>query len=351
MSFDLEFIAHMPACLLVMNDNMDLTAASREAFSLFGIRWRPGTCEQSLVELSTALTARHDLIGLIGASTLKLRRPGSRDTFRWEDGKRVFDVVVFTLPPADALQYGVQFIDISVRLESEQDRDSMRNYLEGILDSLPIGIVVTDRDMRITSMNTMQQLMLRFMNKDLSLLQAVGMSAAELFSEETDPSWNEIRKQVLENGETMEGIVRRYSTAGSERIFSISLAPLHDIWGKITGAVRISDDITHQKALEDEVHRGEVLAARLETVQQLTVTIKHEINTALTGIVGGIALVRKTGEPVPEDKQPLLDDILQQAGRISDFVGRLAGLKKIKAVDYLKGSDRKMIDLGDEETR
>ncbi len=345
MSYDVDFITHLPIAVAVMDHDLELLAASRDMFALFAQRLHAERYHESLQALSKAIAAREDLIARVAAATLKLHHVGSHDVQQWEDAGRVYRIVVFTLPPAEAPHYGVRFEDITAEIEFEQGRENTRSYLERILNGLPIGVVVMDRDMRVTTMNTTQRELFRFAGKQVSLVEVVGTNASELFADERDPTWAEIAEPVLARGEVLDGIVRRYSHDNTERFLSEGLAPLRDNHDDVIGAIRLSSDITRQTELEASAREADVLAARLETVRQLTITFNHEVNTALTTVLSGADALLYLGRSLPEDQQALIGTIKKQAERIRTFVERLSSLDEIRPVPYLEDDDETMLDI------
>jgi len=267
-------IAYLPMSLVIMDENMDLMAASRETFSMFGIRLDINESKKQLEELSAEMAARKDLFPSIGASTFKLRHLGSKDTVHWQDNNRFYEIDVFTLPAESGMYFGVHFVDITSRVENEKSRDIARTYLEGILNSIPLGVVVINRFMQVTAMNNRQQEIMKIMGQDVSMIQNVGMDAPNLFAPHPETSWEDVREKVIINGSTVSGLFRQNHGDG-EKVFSIEIAPLKKNNSEIVGAVRICQDITIQTRLEEQARESELVIARLETVKQVAVTLNH----------------------------------------------------------------------------
>ncbi len=338
-------IIHAPTATVVFDEQMELTSASREAFTLFGIPYHPRSLESCLQKLYESIMNNQDLVNLIGASTLKLRRPGSADTVRWQKEDLTFDIDVYAFPSKSEIHYGVNFRNISERLQLEKTRAATRNYLERILDDLDLGIIVMDKNLRVTSMNTVQQSFLKLAGQDHSLVEVVGIQASRIFGQQHQPSWDEIRARVIDGGEIIRGIVENHPTQSGERIFSVNITPLKNDNGDVTGAIRVCEDITRQRQLEEEAHNAEILGARLETLKHITVTLNHEINTCLTTIITQLEILKTIGSPLPEDKQPVVEDMTGQAERIKGFIQKLSSMKEIKTVEYLNNSSEQMIDV------
>lgn len=339
-------LTNLPVALIVMNQEMDVESATREALAMFGIRFHQDDYAACLEGISKALMSNPELIALIGASTLKLKHLGSRDHFRYGDGRRILDLTVFTMPPAGAMRYGVLLKDVTEQLQLERVRETTRNYLEQILDSLPLGIIVMDREMRITSVNRAQQDLFVLEGKDADLVHLVGMSSPDLFVEESQATWYSIQETVIQNGQLfLQANTTHIQRDGTPRVLSIAFSPLKNPEGFVTGAVRICEDITSRVKLEEKAREAELMAARLETLQQITVTLNHEINNALTSIMTGIGILTHIGEPIPENKRPTLDNMMSQTERIAAFLEQLQHLKEIKTVSYLGNSDEQMLKV------
>jgi nitrogen fixation/metabolism regulation signal transduction histidine kinase len=330
---------------VIMDENMDLVAASQEAFSMFGMRLDVNEYKKQMEELSASMAAKTDLFSSVGASTFKLRHVGSKDTVHWQDDNRFYDITVFTLPAENGMHFGVHFADTTARIESEKSRDTARTYLEGILNSIPLGVVVMNRLMQVTAMNNRQQEIMKILGQDISLIQTVGMDAPKLFISQPEPSWEDVGQKVMNNGETVRGFFRQICGEDGEKVFLIEVAPLKNDKTEIVGAVRICQDITVQTRLEEQAREAGLVIARLETVKQVAVTLNHEINNALAVLMGNLDIIDRCKQPIPEIIAELLTSVREQATRIGGFVERFSNIKEVKTVKYLESKSEQMIDL------
>ena len=111
---------------------------------------------------------------------------------------------------------------------------------------------------------------------------------------------------------------------------------------RLTARLRIA----HRRMLADEARRTaeeELRKARyLAGIGEMTITIQHEINNPLTGILANAELLimdaKEKGQPTEE-----LRLIVEQAQRISALVRRMGELKDPKTVEYPGGA--RMVDL------
>ena len=339
-----EWSTHLPVPLVVLDENLDLVDASRAAFSMFRIRYRESDKARSLEELGDYLLSHKAFVSSVGEASLKLTRLGSKDRIRWHDDDRIFDIEVSTMPPLGTMHYGLHFQDVTKKIEFERSREVTRNYLEQMIDSLPLGIVVVDCDMCITAMNRVQQEFLALRGSNSSLLSAVGTRLYDLLPEHDGFSWNSISDHLFVDKKAICGIEYTCNIDDVERTFSVNLIPLQEENGDVIGAMHITEEITEKLRLLAEAHETEVLSARLETLQHIVVTLNHVINNKLMGIMCSVEIVRSTGEPLCETKLKVLNDVMNESQNIADFIRDLADIKEIKITDYLKGG-QKMLDV------
>ncbi len=340
MNADQNDIEHLPVPYVVLDDSLTLVSASREAWRLFGVRTaRSPECEQWHA-LTDALASKRELIALVGASTLRLRHTGSMDRFVWRDGERLFAVAVVVLPPASGSdqRYGVCFEDRTAQTLYDRERESARRYLEATLDSLPAGVTVTDADLRVTNMNRAETDFLTSVGKPDSLPDIVGRSAPDLYAmfPECAEAWIRTRSDVLRDGRSIEHAMTATATDGSIHRRACRIAPLRQAEDRIVGAIRVSEDITEQERMAAELRNAEAMAARFEAVQGVVTTLNHEINNALTTVLGNAEMLNALWEQTaPDARRAMLDDIIAHATRISEVTRRLRTLKDIRSERYL----------------
>jgi two-component system NtrC family sensor kinase len=144
---------------------------------------------------------------------------------------------------------------------------------EAILDSLPVGIYVVDRELRVVAWNSQReqgaigQPRRRVLGKPLrGVLPEAGYRA-------TEP----VMRGVLESGEPHE---QMSETPGS-RLYQIWRLPVRRD-GKVTHVLSRFDDVTERRALEMRV----IASDRLAFLGQLVAGVAHEISNPLAGIAG-----------------------------------------------------------------
>ena len=96
-----------------------------------------------------------------------------------------------------------------------------------------------------------------------------------------------LRDRVL-RGESLRGVeVTRRRKDGTSVNISLSVAPLHDAAGRVTGMLSLAADVTEMRQLEVQYRQ----AQKMEAVGRLAGGIAHDFNNLLTAIIGTTALV------------------------------------------------------------
>ncbi|MBN2163231.1 MAG: PAS domain-containing protein [Pontiellaceae bacterium] len=341
-------IFHFPVPLITLSDRLDLTGASRMAFSLFRVRYRAEDGEKNLKALSDVLLNDPSFVYAIGEASFKLTRIGSHIKLRWKSADRIYDISISAMPHPDGLQYGLSFDDVTKQLDIEHNREVTRNYLEQIIDSLPLGIVVTDCEMRVTAINRAQQEIMTAQGQDMSLLSAVGSLLSDLLPQHEAMPWPLVASRLFEQRKAIHRMEHSWTDNGKTRTYSSSILPLQRESGDLIGAMHITEDITEKMRLMADAREADMLAARLETLQHTVVTLNHVINNKLMSLMCNIEVARTTGEQLSPSKLRMLEEAQDEAEGIAQFIRDLADIKEIKITDYLKGG-QKMLDVYGED--
>ncbi len=110
---------------------------------------------------------------------------------------------------------------------------------------------------------------------------------------------------------------------GSELDVSISVSPIRDANGKVTGAATIARDMTQRKRTEDALRVSEKLA----TVGRMAATIAHEINNPLEAVTNVLFLLNSQNN-LDEQSRAYLAMAEQEVGRISHIVKHTLGFHR-----------------------
>jgi signal transduction histidine kinase len=86
---------------------------------------------------------------------------------------------------------------------------------------------------------------------------------------------------------------------------------------------------------------------RLETAQAVAVTMRHEINNALTSLIGNAEMILRRTESLDAPTVSRIEEIVRQGRRIQAVLDRLEALTEVRTTTYYGGVQ--MIELGEEE--
>lgn len=158
--------------------------------------------------------------------------------------------------------------------ENLQEKDRIKSHLENILESVSCGIIVTDMQGSVRTVNRSAGGI--WGSGPFAL---VGRPASEVFGRLE--GWEGPRPEELSSPEGLSPVEASFQRLGDQRRhFLISACPLFDRVGKRTGTVTILEEVTRLKRLERQIQRANQLAAMGEMVAALA----HEIRNPLGSI-------------------------------------------------------------------
>lgn len=224
----------------------------------------------------------------------------------------------------------VKFEDINRELENKnlelektiEEKEEVKNHLQNILESLTTGVVVTDLDGMITTINRCTEVF-----SGISQKSAIGRPIDVLFEDIfpyalADLFHNDCWKKFSLNDRTIEFF-------GS---------PVKAKNGEITGTVFVLRDITRIEKLEEIAKRKEKLSA----MGEMAANIAHEIRNPLGSIELFASLLRKDCRDEKDRRMlsHIITSVKNMDNRISNvllFAGdRIPRIAKVNLHDVLK---------------
>jgi PAS domain S-box-containing protein len=162
-------------------------------------------------------------------------------------------------------------------------KDESRFRLAAIVDSADDGILSKDLNGIVLSWNEGAHRMFGYTAQEM-----IGQSILRLIPEELHYEEDEILRK-LRAGERIEHYeTTRQRKDGSRIDVSVTISPIRDGSGRVTGASKIARDISDRKRIERLLIQSEKLAA----TGRMAATIAHEINNPLESVVNLIFLAR-----------------------------------------------------------
>ncbi|NMO97888.1 PAS domain S-box protein [Paenibacillus lemnae] len=202
------------------------------------------------------------------------------------------------------------------------ENQSVKEYLESVINQTADAIHTTDTEGRIISVNRAFERLYGWEAPE-AVGRQLAMVPEKLQEEERG------RLQRLLEGNTLAPVeTTRIRKDGSRIEVSISTSPIRDEAGHITSLVSVSRDITERNRMEELLRRSE----KLTTVGQLAAGVAHEIRNPLTTLRGFLQLQKQTQRAEPNHIELMLSEL----DRINLIVSEFLILAKPQAVHYQK---------------
>jgi two-component system NtrC family sensor kinase len=221
------------------------------------------------------------------------------------------------------------------RLESEviertRQIDRERRMTARIIDSLPVGLYVIDRDYRISVWNRKRETGMQGVSRDdaigRTIFDILHRQPAEVLRREFDEVFATGRLQIFQ----MES-----RASGELRTYRISKIPMRLDDGPVTHVITVGEDVTEWREAQERFSQAEKLAA----IGTLAAGVMHEINNPLATI----AACAESLELSLSDPAPALQEGLQL---IQSEVQRCKGITD-SLLDFSrpKATDKSLVDV------
>lgn len=191
--------------------------------------------------------------------------------------------------------------------ELEEQRDTLANleaFHHDVVQSLSTGIVTTDLDGRVTSLN---RAALEILGRAQSEMLGRPIVELGLFD---DDAWRELVARARDAGLRLrhEAEIRR----GAETVpVGFNLSNLTDARGEASGTVLVFQDLTLWRSLQEELR----LKDRMAAIGELAAGLAHEVGNPLAAISGSVQMLSAR---VPDDdgQRKLFDIIHRESQRL-----------------------------------
>jgi two-component system, OmpR family, phosphate regulon sensor histidine kinase PhoR len=238
---------------------------------------------------------------------------------RMRDGAQQFASgdLFHRLPASDTLEFSALADAMNRMAEQLQQRldeiTSQRKKTEAVLSSMREGVIATDLEQRVISINPTAAKMFA-----VSLQTIVGRSVLEIIR---NHDFQALINRSLSTGESHESDIVYHQKA--EHIFNIHCTPLLDPLQKRIGGLVVISDVTQLRRLEN-------------MRRDFAASVSHEIKTPLTAIKGFVETLC-TGEL--EDREEIrrfLNIIDKHVNRLATIIDDLMQLSRIERDDEIQ---------------
>ena len=193
---------------------------------------------------------------------------------------------------------------------SEQDA-----WMRALVDASPLAIITVDAALVVRSWNPAAERIFGWKSEEVLGRELPILPDGQ--PEERDLMWN-----AINGGKRFDAYPTRRARRDGRLIdVNVSVAPIHDADGRITGAIKLVADTSQQRALDRQYQQS----LALETTWRLTSGIAHDFNNLLATILTSAEFLLD-GTPRGSESHADAEAILAATARAGELTKRLLGL-------------------------
>jgi len=219
---------------------------------------------------SDTLAVRRLVAGTRRLGALALRTPSPMGA----DALLALATVANILAPELSRAEQTRHLEVEVERRTRQLDDEKR-FTEQIVDSLPIGIYVIDREYRVQAWNRKRETGMQGISRE----QALGRTIFEILHRAPAEKLRAEFDEVFRTGRIQQFNIESRAT-GEVRAYRITKIPMRLSDAAITHVITIGEDVTDWTLAQDRFAQSEKLAA----IGQLAAGVMHEVNNPLATI-------------------------------------------------------------------
>ncbi|HEX7446267.1 MAG TPA: PAS domain-containing protein [Pirellulales bacterium] len=216
--------------------------------------------------------------------------------------------------------------DITDRKRAEAELEQLTQFLDSVLDNLPIMLFVKDAEhLRIERLNKAGEELLGYPREQL-----IGKNDYDLFPREEADFFIAKDRDVLLGKQLVDVPEEVIRTRHGDRILHTRKIPLFDDQGRPTHLVGISEDITSAKQAAAALQKAKLDAeAASRAKSEFLANVSHEIRTPMNGIIGMTELALDTA--LSPQQREFLNMVKASADSLLAVINDILDFSKIEA--------------------
>jgi two-component system NtrC family sensor kinase len=232
---------------------------------------------------------------------------------------------------ADVLAPLIASFELSEDLASEiamrtREIEAQRRFTSKIIDSLPVGLYVIDRDYRIQAWNRKRETGTQGIDRE----EVIGRPVFDVLHRQPRTLLKREFDRAFTTGE-LEQLEVESLASGESRYYRLTKVPMRLDEDAVTHVITIGEDITAWKRVQEQVSQTEKLAA----VGQLAAGVMHEINNPLATIGACVEALTLRLEDLPPTEEQAHEEYLRiiesELARCKSIVDGLLDFSRPKA--------------------
>ena len=234
----------------------------------------------------------------------------------------------------NCLKIAGTFQDIHERKMAEIILKEERQFLQLVIDTIPVNVYAKDLDSRKTLVNK-QELDLMGVT---SMEDVLGKSDFDLYPEKSASISRAEDLKVFETGESFESAETSIEFPdGRQEWFITSKIPFRDHQNVVKGLIGVSVNITERKKLERKLQNYAILEAKAKEMEQLAYIASHDLKEPLLTVNAYISeLFADYGDQLDGEAKYFQGIIEKGIGRMQQLVDGLLDYSRASAKEDLK---------------
>jgi two-component system NtrC family sensor kinase len=238
---------------------------------------------------------------------------------------RVLEVVSGVLSPLLASTELSEDLAGEVALRA-REIEAQRRFTSQIIDTLPVGLYVIDRDFRIQAWNRKRETGTQGVVRD----EVLGRTVFDVLHRQPRDLLKREFERVFQTGR-MEQLEVESSATGERRYYRLTKIPMRLDGDEVTHIITIGEDITEWKNVQDQIAQTDKLAA----VGQLAAGVMHEINNPLATLGACLEALEARSEELAGSSRQAFEEYFRimesELGRCKRIVDGLLDFSRPKA--------------------